>query len=402
MTSPATEPNPSQAACYPVPFGHVPYTPALPHAMGPLWEVPVEWWYYAGWAMDESGSKRFSILIETLRISQGKPASVAILYGIGSISPGNIIDDAFLSHTSFGIGTGDFPFPTSTSWSLNAKTNIFATNEMSCKLTSGILGLPGATYQVTMDDKTNMVSVNLHLRDTHGMVLEEASGANNKAGGTDSFEFAMPSLSIQQGSIAIKGVTTQLTKGNIWLDRQTQGKSSLSGIAETVSTADNPKLITIKPMYTGNWFAITMDDRTQYMLAIFWPKMPTNKQWIVGSELEPPVYALSQFGLEYPSLPAWDGNYPSMGVKVLQPSEFNLNILYPKDPANSPNWQSKESGNIYCNAWKLRIRDTTYTVRVLIPGSEVWLGTFFFEGAADVIHDGVVVGKAFCEQMGYN
>ncbi len=72
------------------------------------------------------------------------------------------------------------------------------------------------------------------------------------------------------------------------------------------------------------------------------------------------------------------------------------------DPSSSPHWQSELSGQIYCSAWKLRIRDVSYTLRVIVPGSEVWLGNYIFEGAADVIKEGVVVGKAFCEQMGYN
>ncbi len=117
-TTPTSEPFPSESACYPVPLGHVPYTPALPHAMGPLWDAPVEWWYYVGWAMDEAGAKRFTILLETLRISQDKPASVAILYGIGCASSEDISQSpVFVASTSFGLKTGDFPFPTSRSWS---------------------------------------------------------------------------------------------------------------------------------------------------------------------------------------------------------------------------------------------------------------------------------------------
>ncbi len=119
---------------------------------------------------------------------------------------------------------------------------------------------------------------------------------------------------------------------------------------------------------------------------------------------------IGKIGLEYPSLYGWDSSTspPIVGVNVLDSSEFDLNILHPSDPALSPHWQSKipASGQTYCSAWKLKIRDTTYILSVLVPGSEVFLGTYFFEGAADVYTTQgcveVVVGKAFCEQMGYN
>ena len=165
-----------------------------------------------GSATDTSG-KTFTILVETFRF--GKEA--AIMYGIGSNSPGS----EFITHCS--VGNGLFPDPTYNSWSTSAACD---TVLMNCEMTSGILGLTGATYKIEMIDPNHNVTVSLILKDSYGMVLEGYSGAFNKAGGTDSFEFAMPSMIIQEGSkITIGKEISDLVDGSMWLDRQTLGKS---------------------------------------------------------------------------------------------------------------------------------------------------------------------------------
>lgn len=85
-----SETNVVSPLSYPVPFGHVPYSPALPDAMGPLWSFPIEWWYYGGWAHDQSGSKNFSILVETIRyqrIPNSTAGGGAILMGLALVLP---------------------------------------------------------------------------------------------------------------------------------------------------------------------------------------------------------------------------------------------------------------------------------------------------------------------------
>ncbi len=145
---------------------------------------------------------------------------------------------------------------------------------------------------------------------------------------------------------------------------------------------------------------MTMKDQSRYVFTFFWPQK--EKQWIVGSELEPPVNPKKKCALEYPQ-PLLDGdNGPSMGVNVLNREDFDLNILNPKDPKTSPSWTSSVSKQTYCTAWQLRIRDKVYTMTALVPGSEIFLGTYFFEGAASITLDGATVGQAFCEEMGYN
>lgn len=367
-------------ACYPVPFGHVPYTPALPGAMGPLLDFPLEWWYYGGWAEDETGTK-FTILTLTMRIG----TTAAILYGIGNKE--NNADSFFTSQYYVELN-GEFPPPTASSWSVttSSQTNLLA---MNCKLISGILGLSGATYQLDMQDEKENISASFVLKDNFGMILEGASGAYHKTGGEDSFEFAMPSLAIEDGSvISIKGITTKLCSGNIWLDRQTIG--------------GNISLLSKNPLYVGNWLALTMNDKTVYNIVFFWPKKPD--QWIVGTKLDHPINPKHKFGVEYPFLPEWDGQgHPAAeGVNVLKESDIDLNILNPDNPSQSPHWKSPHSGQTYCTAWKLKIKNSTYTMKALIPQSEVYAGTYFFEGAGSIYDEEVEVGHVFIEQMGYN
>ena len=407
---------------YPVPFGHVPYTPALPGAMGPLLDFPTEWWYYVGWAhdtqTDKSKSKHFTILVETLRITPGWPlaASTVILYGIGTPSNHHPIS----SQWSAGLWISPTP-ATSTSWSLEANTAIPSSMSMTCVLTSGTLGLSGAKYTVDMTDVTHGVSASFMLEDTFGMILEGASGAIGK----DSYEFAMPSLTILHGStITLDRVKTELGGGNLWLDRQSVARKSTSqqslhgeSISHTSQHLSEQQMEAVlaehaaSQLYTGNWLGVVMDDKTVYVLVFHWPKklkLPQwpkkQHQWIVGSELHPPVDPTSKMGLEYPSLPTWDFQSPVQGVNVLDSSEFDLNIKDPQHPSKSPSWTSHTSQQTYCSAWRLRIRNQVYHMTALVPESEVkFPGTAFFEGAATIsdVNSGHQVGHAFVEQMGY-
>ena len=399
------------AQSYPVPFGHLPYTPALPGAMGPLWDFPMEWWYYAGWAHDKSKSKQFTILIQAIRMTHGQPREQntlsGILYGIGA-SASSPKQPNFTAQWGLGNGFSTtpgnntglvIPPPTATSWSLEAHTDPQSTKiSMSCALTSGTLGLSGATYTLDMSDETNKVGASLVLKDTFGIVLEGASGADfNK-----SYEFAMPSIEIMGGTITHDGVTTELGGGNLWLDRQTIIPPPSSHVHSSKEQHMAAMLgASSGQLYTGNWLAIIMNDKTVYSLAFFWPKK--RNQWIVGSELDPPVNPVYKVGLKYPPLPNWDLKSPVQGVNVLDSSEYDLNILLPHDPNESPHWTSPTSGQTYCSAWKLRIGENVYNMTAFVPESEVnFLKIFFFEGAATISDDNDrPVGCAFVEQMGY-
>ena len=360
-----------------VPFGHVPYSPSLPRVMGALSHFPMDWWFYGGWASDEANSKQFTIVLWSQRaVIEG-----GIFYGIGVKSSASTSDTAFFTNTDL-VGVGRFPTPTSTSWS----TSIDAAHAtMSCKLTSGTLGLRGATYQVDMNDTTNNVQASLKLKSSVGLVQE---GPSCIYPGIDTIQFNMPAMTIQKGStVTIDGETTQLAQGNIWLDQQAVNKVNI-----------------FKPLYIGNWLAITMDNQTSYTIQFLWPKREEKgMQWIIRTDVgNPPT---TQTALEYPSLLDWDGHTPIQGVNVLEKEEVDLNILTPSDPENSPHWKSATNGNgnTYCTAWHLKLKDKVYKMVALVPGCEVWLDTYFFEGTA-TLYDGndVEVGHVVVEQMGYN
>ena len=379
---------------YPVPFGHVAYTPSLPGAMGPLWNFPLEWWYYAGWATDVTGKKQYTILMETFRHQKG----ASLLYGIGFHQAGSQEQPFATNYVPIGIG--NFPTPTSSSWSTSFQSLPNSPQAaMDCKLTSGVLGLSGAEYELSMSDATNNgVSAKIAVKDTLGMVLEGASGAHQNIGGTkNSYEFAMPSLTIQEGStITINGEEVVLAGGNLWLDRQT-----IDGPPDLVSPSLAPKSGKSEPLYTGNWLVVHMDNKTIYNIVFIWPQKP--QQWIVGTKVVPPVHPLIKMGLEYPALSTWDQGSPVQGVNVLKSTEFDLNILNPENPSLSPHWKSTKSGQTYCTAWQLRIKEKVYTIKALIPGSEVFVRMYVFEGAAILTDEnGCKVGNAYIEQMGYN
>ncbi len=179
MSAKEQAPNASPVS-HPVPFGHVPYTPALPGAMGPLWDWPTEWWYYCGWAHDKSNSKKFTVLIQAARVTisptERENTVSAVLYAIGT-DPTKPISTQCSAGFGFSTTPGKtegliIPPTTATSWSLTANTVI---TTMACELTSGTLGLPGAQYKLVMTDEQHNVRASFVLKDLLGMVLEQAS-----------------------------------------------------------------------------------------------------------------------------------------------------------------------------------------------------------------------------------
>lgn len=377
---------------HPVPFGHVSYAPPLPDVMGPLWGYNCEWWYYIGWAIDDTKTKKFTIVLQLIRTG----TSAEMLFGVG-------YDDS-LNHTTKFItkqpisGKGEYPDASSSSWSISFNNNDdTATAKMSCNLVenSGTLGLPGASYVIYVQAED--ITASFIVQDSFGTVMEGGSGAfQNKATGERSIEVAMPNLTIKSGSITISGEQMDLVKGNFWLDKETIGY--ITPLRKSPHGS----------LYVGNWVGISMNDHdTVYAMIFVWPPAKKGeKQWKVGSELQPPVYPMSKVGLEYPSLPDW-GSSPldlaAEGVNVLRQDEFDLNILDPGDPDNSPH--SSSTVNTYCTAWKLMIKGKVYNMKAVVPDSEVQLfSSHAFEGAASIfsIDDDEEVGHAFIEQMGYN
>lgn len=157
--------------------------------MGPLWGYPVEWWYYGGWAFDETGTKKFTILLQTVRT--GSPLAT-MLFGIGYEDTQNT---KFI--TNVVEGTGEFPNATSSTWSTNF-SNMTKTATMTCMQTSGKLGLSGASYKLDMKDQGKNISASFTVKDNFGMIMEGGSGAFHKTGAESSLEFVLIGQHIHQ------------------------------------------------------------------------------------------------------------------------------------------------------------------------------------------------------------
>ena len=268
-----------------VPFGHVPYAPSLPGVMGPQWYYQLEWWFYGGWATDAANSKQFSIVLwshRALEITGG------MFYGIGVKSTAAQSDTAFFTRTDE-IARGQFPVPTATVWQTNVDAGSGNRSaSMNCKLTSGTLGLRDATYQVEMNDNNENIHVCLKLKSCVGLVEE---GPACMYPGMETIQFNMPAMTILEGStICIAGETTQLNTGNIWLDRQCL-KMSLKNF--------------FKPLYTGVWLAITMNDKTSYTIQFIWPKIKSWNAVDCWYRCGPSTYHANSSGIPCPAQLGW-------------------------------------------------------------------------------------------------
>ena len=413
-----------QVTSNPVPYGHIPYHPSLPGAMGPQWDFPVDWWYYGGWAqsvspIDSQPGPKFTLYLQTTRYSidveggrDGDTETEAmILYGIGTRT--NMSTRFFPNYsTATGFHSKKLPGqqyglivppPTQDQWYCEGRTT---TMQMTNQLTDGILGIAGASYKLELTDISQGLHAVFNLYDPFGGILELSSTK------TPTYEMAFPSLNIMNESyIVLNDTKYNLVDGNIWLDRQT----ALDAPAlESTSQKLNSKLFPLrrqskagKQLYVGDWFAIVMNNKTVYELAFFWP--PKKNQWIVGDKLIPPIPALDKYGMKYPynsDWMNWKGMPAIQGVSVLEQYEFNVNIFNPSNPSLSPHWKSPISGQTYCTKWQLQLGDKQYVMTSLVPGSEVTGGNeYFYEGIATITDpkdpSGQPLGYVMAEEMGY-
>ena len=96
--------------------------------------------------------------------------------------------------------------------------------------------------------------------------------------------------------------------------------------------------------------------------------------------------------------------------------DFDLNILDPEEPAQSPHWKSPTSGKTYATAWRIDFAPRAQRqglppvlyLHTVSDNCEIIPATpsgAFFEGAALVYADRERqrrIGQAFVEQMGFN
>ncbi|WP_445679740.1 hypothetical protein [Radicibacter daui] len=311
------------------------------------------------------------------------------------------------------------------------------------------VGLPGSRYTLsaqgqgliaTADTATTRragYAVTLDVTDFRGTVMEGLSayvGPEMFADGgigLSSYECAQPVLRIATGTLAIDGEEHLIAGGTLWLDRQMLAKSVANSTASdqgTDGTRRQPgkgwvaalrgNTPSSRPLYLGDWIAVTLDDGHSLALAEFW--QPSTPQWITGTGVgKPPKHGFGN--LYYPldrRVPQGNGGL-ALTARTAQSGEdwdFDLNILTPADPAHSPHWRSPASGKTYATAWRIDFAPRAQRhglppalyLRTISENCEIIPATpdgGFFEGAALVYADSAFehrLGHAFVEQMGFN
>jgi hypothetical protein len=415
---------------------------SLPSCLGPLLQYEQEWWYYAGQAFDTDGTQ-YSLQFSMNRIGVPNVPElqlIACLTGIGRSS-----DDSYIFDTSYGWGVSSDPeLPlgltvppvTDDSYSVRTQSSLGGAQTQVALTGGAATGTKGSEYHLTSSSSATVLpsvpyEVDLNLVDERGMVLEWQSGfigPNSAADfGNASFEFAQPRLRITSGTLTLDGRTKTIKDGMLWLDRQVltpqsgapgQSVSTDGDIKEAIVQSD-----LVKTLYRGSWMGITLNNGLTMVCACFWqPPLPGKLQWQTGTLLGlPPIttYGNLYFNEEGPRVR--NGGTFLRGLEMKDPIEsvfdFDVNILQPNDPDESPHWQSPSA--TYANGWWIRIGDegqrhglpANLYLKAVVSGCEnvlPWLEmplTAYWEGAANVYADPELtqlIGHAFVEQMGYN
>jgi hypothetical protein len=426
---------------------------SLPSCLGPLLQYQQEWWYYAGYARDAGGnnySLQFSI--NRMPLSGADPLFqvIACMTGIGDAATNN-----YFFNTAFNMGISTdpsiplgltIPAVTNTSYDISTKP-LIGTAKTRIHLTGGQAGVAGSTYQLSSSSTSPAASAyeaELQLLDERGMILEWQSGFigpdSPSQFDSSSFEFAQPRLRIQSGSLVLEGTTRVITEGMLWLDRQvvtnppasssvsaitTSAKKSFTSQELLANLISNPGM---KSLYQGSWMGITLNNGATMVCACFWQDPPKGKlQWRTGTLLGLPpkaTYGNLYFPLERNLRRMPNGGSYLRGIEKGDPEpyafDFDVNILYPDKPNDSPHWQSPVLNRAtYSNGWWVRVDPKWESqglppnlyIKALVSGCENVLPavalplTAYWEGAAMVYADKEltqVIGHAFVEQMGFN
>ncbi|HEX5724175.1 MAG TPA: hypothetical protein VFX98_01845 [Longimicrobiaceae bacterium] len=235
-----------------------------------------------------------------------------------------------------------------------------------------------------------------------------------------SYEFAQPRLEITSGTVEAGGRVHALAGGWLWCDRQVLTDSTTPP-AQEIDRArpDRALAATTSALYRGCWLGLALDGGLCLALAVFWqpPAKNGDKQWVTGTLVGRPPrggFGTAYFPLDG-SFASRNGGRPLKGADLHGTHDFDLNILVPDEPEESPHWVSPVSYQTYATGWQLRfdpllalelgLPETLY-LRAMVDGCENLLGNAFWEGAANVYADvegrEEPIGRAFVEQMGFN
>ncbi len=444
-----------------------------------------EWWYYAGWAKSSDGTYfSIQVQLLRSDITQGLAIGGSLL-GIGwdkAAKDQNSNKQKYLFAQGYGLGASSCGECTAWTKSLqvqNADDHSFKASfkpfieivdpsmgagwgkiSTASKPTYSFsylsssekpLGHAGSQYQLQgggTGSGSIPYSFIFSLEDKRGVVMEGLSGyvgaamfkdknasaqndSNESTSFSESYECAQPQLKITDGSLQLGKETFTLIDGNLWMDRQmiTQDMAKVQPSIksnEELQAELGKMSLTTKALYRGNWIGLTLNNSISLALAVFWNEH--SPQWIVGTKVGRP--AKNGFGNiflasgEFPYTAHNGGVYLQPKLKVDQPEsewDFDINILNPSDPSNSPHWKSAFSGHTYATALEIDFSPRAqqyglpsslylYAIVDICENTLPLNSDCFFEGAAKVfdkkLRDGQEneepVGYAFIEEMGYN
>jgi len=425
---------------------------SLPSCLGPLLQYQQEWWYYAGYAKDSGGnSYSLQFSINRFPIVDADPLLqiIACITGIGDAAT-----NTYHLSTAYGLGVSTDPelimgltIPTVSDELYDISTSPgLGTAKTHVQLTGGHAGVAGSTYQLDSSATgEDAYAVSLQLSDERGMVLEWQSGyigpIPSDQFSASSFEFAQPRLNITGGSLTLRGVSHMITSGMLWLDRQVLTFPEKAAVPEAVGLLPLSGMLSpehlgkigsvlqqMKPLYTGSWMGINLNNGLSVVLACFWQTPPEGiLQWQTGTLLGLPpnaTYGNVYFPLESDPRRMPNGGSYLKGIEKGDPEpyifDFDVNILDPDHPDISPHWQSSVLGKAtYATAWQIRTGSqwqahglpATLYLKALVSGCENVLPSVelpfsgYWEGAAAIFSDKALtqeIGHAFVEQMGFN
>jgi hypothetical protein len=385
-----------------------------------------------GFGAAESLAVLPSLLVPPVADDAFSASVVPLLEVVGQSS--NLLDDLQIN----------LPFPSGfDGWKFKYLKGESGRNPLGAAGSVYSIGAHGRGYKTTAHGTSDVTGtakseyrLALTVQDQRGMVMEGVSGyvgpnmiSNGDTAAPASYECAQPFLKIRSGgSLVIDGQAHSIAGGYLWLDRQliaAQPRPSSSSTAAPRDAAGLKALLiekaqSPKSLYCGDWMGLVLENGLTMTLVEFWqPHTGNEKQWITGTKVgKPPKPGFGNLYYKTGGDPAGqNGGRPLRPRLRLDSKEwdYDVNILCPEKPEDSPHWTSPLSKHTYATAWQIdfapHLRDhglpeTAYVYAVsdncenLVP-----MTGGYFEGAALVYADKdktQFLGHVFVEQMGFN
>ena len=408
---------------------------AMPQFFSIQWDYAIDSWYYIGHCIDDAGDSYSFNLIVGRRALRGRnpvPQMAYLSLGVGSHAA-----QKYYASFGYGLDVSDdatrpaaLILPPVTDFSFDILfTPLVSDTKARIRYTGGApVGIEGATYRIDCagtSESRDALSLGIDLKDERGTRLEGASGCVEPPNETDkgvfTYEVAQPRLTITGGTLAIGDRKVKLVGGNLWHDRQAYTLSPYGGgflPGGGASTEELVKQASTATLYRGMWIALTLDNGVSMLVTPQWGEVTEKgQQWISGRAVNrPPAGGYGNLFLP-PNVDRYNGGaLLSGGDADGNDWDFDVNIFDPKNPSDSPHWQSRvDNHNVYGTKWAITFSDRLahwnvpkeIFVVALVESCENSLAgsSRFWEGAARLYADRACtqpIGYGFVEQMGYN